>query len=383
MPFDVNAVRACEFPLAARWAYFNHASDSPVPARAAKVIAERTALLQDPQLEVRAREDYLADAQQWLGEWLNAEPSQIAFLTNIVDSTATVVNGLEWRDGDEVLLVADEFASFALPWKILEREGVHVVVVPRVRGTIEPDQIEALVSLRTRVIAISDVEYQSGDRNDLADIGAIAKRNGALFVVDASQSLGALPIDVKANNIDVVAAVGYKWLMAPHGIATLYVSSDAMEHIRPSAPGRYSVVEGWETKDYALNWQPDARRYQGGALNWIGVTALSSSLSLLNEIGPENVARFARANADAIAAGLASLPVNVTSDLRPARRSQILAFSFGSPEADDAFVRFALQNGVVLGRRGLGIRVGAHFWNTAEEIARLLDLVATHGVNSQ
>jgi cysteine desulfurase / selenocysteine lyase len=340
-------------------------------------------LLQDPEIDVRPREAYLADAQRWLGEWLNAEPEQIAFLTNIVDSTATVVNGLDWRAGDEVVLLADEFASFALPWRTLERDGVRVVFVPRTDGRIEPDQIEALVSSSTRVVAVSDVEYQNGDRNDLGAIGVLAKRSGALFVVDASQSLGALTLDVKANGIDVVTAVGYKWLMAPHGVAALYVSPAAMEQIRPSAPGRYSIREGWETADYALNWQPDARRYQGGALNWIGVAALSSSLSLLDEIGPRVVEAAARANADAIVAGLADLPVAITSDLRPERRSQLLAFSFGSPEADDAFVRYAHDAGVVLGRRGRGVRVGAHFWNTADDIARLLDAVATHGVNSQ
>jgi cysteine desulfurase/selenocysteine lyase len=383
MPFNLETTRRDEFPVSERWVYFNHASDSPAPARTAKVIAERTLLLQDPQAEVRAREAYLVDAQRWLGEWLNADPNQIAFLTNIVDTTATVVNGFDWRDGDEVVLVAREFASFALPWKTVERVGVRVNFVARTGGAIEPEQIEATTTPRTRVIAISDVEYQNGDRNDLAAIGAIAKAQDALFVVDASQSLGALPLDVKANQIDVVTSVGYKWLMSPHGVAPMYISAEAMERVRPTAVGRYSIVEGWETDDYALNWRPDAWRYQGGALNWIGVAALSESLSLLSEIGPRSVEKHARANAEAIAAGLADLPVTITSDPRPERRSQILAFSFGSAEADEAFVHYAYQNGVVLGRRGCGVRVGAHFWNNGADIARLLELVATHGVNSQ
>jgi selenocysteine lyase/cysteine desulfurase len=309
MPTDIAAIRAAEFPVAARAAYFDHASDSPLPVRAANVIAERTALLQDPLLSVRPREEYLADTQRWLGAWLNAAPEQIAFLTNIVDATATVVNGLDWQAGDEVVLVADEFASFALPWKTLERLGVRVVFVPREDGAIEPERLAALAGSKTRVIAISDVEYTSGNRNDLAAIGEIAHLRDALFVVDASQSLGALPLDVAALGIDVVVSVGYKWLMSPHGISVLYVAPEAMERIRPSAPGRYSIAEGWQTADYALNWQPDARRYQGGALNWIGVAALSSSLSLLNEVGPERVAAHARAKAHPLLARLADFPL--------------------------------------------------------------------------
>ena len=383
MPFDLNAIRRDEFPVSERWTYFNHASDSPNPVRTARAIAERTTLLQDPQADVRAREAYLADAQRWLGEWLNADPNQIAFLTNIVDATATVVNGFKWAEGDEVVLVAGEFASFAMPWRTLETRGVKVTFVPRSGVSVSVGEIADAVTPRTKVIAISDVEFQTGVRNDLKAIGELAKAQDALFVVDASQSLGALPLDVKANQIDVVTSVGYKWLMSPHGVSVLYVSPEAMARIKPSAPGRYSVVEGWETKDFALNWQPDVRRYQGGALNWIGVVALSESLSLLSEIGPRRVEELARANADAIVAGLADLPVTIVSDLDPARRSQIVVFTFGSPETDEAFLQHAFANKVVFGRRGFGLRIGAHFWNSPADIAKLLDLVATFGVNSQ
>lgn len=178
-------------------------------------------------------------------------------------------------------------------------------------------------------------------------------------------------------------AVGYKWLMAPHGISMLYVAERAMERIRPTVPGRYSVAAGWETADYRLEWHPDARRYQGGALNWIGVCALATSLGIFTESGLPTIASAVAETADDLVRRLAALPVEITSDLRPAHRSQIVAFTFGSAAADDAFVSRAADANVILGRRGCGVRVGTHFWTNGADLDRLCDVIETHAIEAE
>jgi selenocysteine lyase/cysteine desulfurase len=371
----LSDIRNSEFSPTVRYAYFNHASDSPLPRRAASVVAERVALLEDPMRGVPARETYLERAQEHLGRLIGGRPEQIAFLTNAADATATVANGIDWRVGDEVIVVAGEFASFVYPWKALERRGVRVTVVAKEGVATAFDEVEAAITPRTRVLAISHVEYLSGFRNDLAALGALCRGHDLLFVVDASQSLGVLPVDAEHHSVDAVIAVGYKWLMAPHGISVLYVAPSAMERVRPTGPGRYSVQEGWETADYGLNWFPDARRYQGGALNWIGVCALAESTGLLHEIGLENVTGASRRVIESLIARLNDLPVRITSDLRESHRSSILTFSFGLAELDEAFVAHAQEAGVILGRRAFGIRVGAHFWNDESDVERLIETV--------
>src|SRR3954454_5692856 len=102
----LSDIRKSEFSPAVRYAYFNHASDSPLPRRAASVVAERVALLEDPMRGVPARETYLERAQEHLGRLIGGRPEQIAFLTNAADATATVANGIDWRVGDEVIVVA-------------------------------------------------------------------------------------------------------------------------------------------------------------------------------------------------------------------------------------------------------------------------------------
>jgi cysteine desulfurase / selenocysteine lyase len=233
-------------------------------------------------------------------------------------------------------------------------------------------RIEEAIGPRTRVVAISHVEYESGFRNDLRALAALAHQRDALFVVDASQSLGVLPLDAGTDGIDALVSVGYKWLMGPHGIAVLYVSEAAMEQIAPTMPGRYSVEAGWQTVDYALAWQPDARRYQGGALNWIGVCALAESLGLLEELGPEVVEASAMGTMNRIVDRLRQLPVEIRSDLRNDARSAIVTFTLGSREADERCVETAREKGVFFGCRGYGIRIGAHFWNDEADADALL-----------
>jgi len=372
---DLQEIRMQEFSSAAKWTYFNHASDSPLPARSARVLRERIGLLEDPRLEVPAREGYLARAQEYLGRLIGGLPEQIAFLTNIADATAVVVNGLAWNPGDEVIVVSGEFASFVYPWKTLERLGVVIRVVAKEGVATLFDDIEAAITPRTRVLAISHVEYLSGFKNDLAALGALCRENDVLFVVDASQSLGVIPIDAEVNGIDVLVAVGYKWLMSPHGISVLYVSPEAMEQIRPSSPGRYSVESGWQSADYGLDWFPDARRYQGGALNWLGVCALAESTGVLDEIGIDQVAAASRRICDGLIERIAGLPVRITSDLRDAHRSSILTFTFGLVDVDEEFVEYAAKAGVILGRRAYGIRFGAHFWNNETDLDRLVTVI--------
>ncbi len=157
-------------------------------------------------------------------------------------------------------------------------------------------------------------------------------------MVDASQSLGAIPVDVTTWGIDALVCVGYKWLMGVHGISVLYVSEAAQEEIVPTAPGRYSVRSGWPFPQYDLDWAESAIRYQGGAFNWIGVCALGESLTLQAEIGADAIAQRVIALTDAVIERLDTLPVEVTSSRNAQHRSSYLTFTLGSIEKDDALV---------------------------------------------
>jgi selenocysteine lyase/cysteine desulfurase len=372
---DLDALRRTEFPLASRHAFLNHASDSPMPVRTAALMAERVAVLQDPPREIGQREGYATAARRRLGAMLNMPPQQVAFLPNAADAAGVVANGLDWLPGDEILVVEQEFSSFVYPWKNLERYGVVTRVVPKRDGRTDPALIAEAMTPRTRLLAISDVEYQDGFRNDLAALGAICRERDILFVIDASQSLGSVHCDAAAWQADVVLAVGYKWLMGMHGIGVLAVSEPAMARIRPSAPGRLSVSGAVETSDYALDWQPDARRYQTGAPNWLGILALAESAGLVEDLGAAACQSHSRALSDLLITGLQARGLSIVSDLDPARRSHIVAFTTGSRAGDEALAARLAERDVILSLRGLGLRASVHFWNNGDDISRLLQAI--------
>jgi cysteine desulfurase / selenocysteine lyase len=377
--WELARLRSVEFPLTARWAYLDHATVSPMPARTAATLAERVATLQDPSRETGQREAFAREARERLGRLMNVAPAQIALLANLAEAMAVVANGLPWQAGDEVVIPEREFSSLVYPWLNLARQGVRVVFVPKDGPATALDRIAAAITPRTRIVAVSHVEFLNGFRHDMTALGRLCADRGVLLAVDVTQSLGVLPVDAVAWGADVVAVHGYKWLMAMHGIAALYVSEAAMARIHPTAPGRSSVTGGFESLDYALDWHPDARRYQGGGPNWLGAAALASSLSLTEEIGVERGSAQARSVADAVVAGLQGLPVRITTDLRDAHRSQIVSFSTGTPEGDAALVARGRERGVYLARRAMGVRVAAHFWNSDDDAERLLELVGDRG----
>jgi cysteine desulfurase/selenocysteine lyase len=368
-------LRETEFAAVSKIAWLDHASDSPAPERTRRVIVERAELLSNPLADVRKREDYLADANRLLAKRLNTPPDRFAYLTNVADATAAIANGIAWKAGDNVVLVQGEYPSFVLPWVRLARYGVETRFAQP--NGIETDlaAVEAVIDGRTRAVVISHVDFNSGYRNDLDAISALAHARGALFVVDASQSLGAIPVDVTAWGIDALVCVGYKWLMGAHGISVLYVSEAAQERIVPTAPGRYSVRSGWPFPAYDLDWAESAIRYQGGALNWIGVCALAESLGLQDEIGADAIAQRTIDLTEAIIARLDTLPVEVTASRDPAHRSSYLTFTLGSIERDDALVEAGRKVNVFFGRRGGGVRVGTHFWNDESDIDRLVAVI--------
>jgi cysteine desulfurase/selenocysteine lyase len=374
-PAWLDRVRKTEFPLTERWAYLDHATVSPMPARTAAALAERIATLQDPSRETGQREAYAAEARARLGRLMNVPPGQVALLTNLAEAMAIVANGLPWSSGDEVVIPEQEFSSLVYPWLNLERFGVRVVFVAKSGPATDLERIEAAIGPRTRVVAVSHVEFQNGFRHDMEALGQLCVDRGVLLAVDVTQSLGVLPVDAAAWRADVVAAHGYKWLMAMHGIAGLYVSEEAMERVRPTVPGRSSVTGGFESLDFALDWYPDARRYQSGGPNWIGAAAVATSLGLTEEVGIEAGGAQAVTVADAVLEGLRELPVTITTDVRAEHRSQIVSFTTGSEEADKRLVSRAKETGVYLGRRGMGIRVAAHYWNSAGDAERVLDVV--------
>src|SRR6185436_6782123 len=242
---------------------------------------------------------------------------EIAFVENTSAGLSLIAGGLDWKSGDNIVSAALEFPSNVYPWMQLGERGVELRQVPERDGRIDPDELLETLDERTRMVALSWVQYASGFRSDLGRIGAACRERGILFVVDVIQGLGALPLDVERDGVDVCAAACHKWLLGPEGVGLLYVSDRVIEQIRPIRSGWRSMRKMFDWKELELDFAEGAKRFESGTLNAYGIVALGGALEILLEIGTAALERRVLALADRAATGLADLGFQVISSRRP------------------------------------------------------------------
>lgn len=306
---------------------------------------------------------------------IGASSDEIAFIKNTSEGLSIVAAGFPWKTGDNLVTSDVEFPSNIYPWLRLESRGVEVRMVKSREGRIPREDLFASCDGKTRMIALSSVEFANGYRNDLAPIGEFCRKQGIFFCVDAIQSLGVLPIDVKSCGIDALAADGHKWLLAPEGIGGFYLSREVLEMVEPVVLGWHSVRNRFDFETYDFRLAPDARRFEPGSFNMVGISAFGASLGLLLEVGVERIWERVRRLTDRVIESAERARYEVISPRNPEDRSGIVTFRV--PGADpQALWKSLLARGVVCSPRLGGIRVSPHFYNTPEEIERFFAILA-------
>jgi len=363
-----------EFPVTEDWAYLNHATHGPFSRRTSAAVARvAEAFSCPPTMDNRAREEAIVRARENVAALVGGDPNRVAFVGNLGDAMGLCAAGIDWRAGDNVVIPRDEFPSVVYAFLNLQDKGVTVRFVDKdANGYTDLSRIAEAIDRRTRALVISHVEFMDGFRNDLAAIGRLAQERGVLSIVDATQSMGSLPIDARGTGIDVLAAHGYKWLMASYGFGPIHFSRRAIEQIRPVYVGRLSVNKGFEDLDYALDWREGALRFQTGGINWFALAAFNASAELIRAADPVQTERHTLALLDRLVSGLTERGYRITSSLEPEKRSPIISFTAGYREADAALVARLAARKVAVSLRGRGVRVSPYFYNNDEDVERLL-----------
>ncbi|MBS4148919.1 aminotransferase class V-fold PLP-dependent enzyme [Stutzerimonas balearica] len=365
-----------EFPQAPGLRYLNHAAVAPWPRRASSAVsqfAEQNATLgardypQWLKIENRLRER--------LARLLNAPTSaDVALVKNTSEALSFVAFGLDWRAGDQIVISDEEFPSNRVVWEALQPQGVEVIQVSLAGADPEADLLAACTP-RTRLLAISAVQYASGIRLDLDRLGHGCEQRGVLLCIDAIQQLGALPFDVQQSRCAFAMADGHKWMLGPEGLGVFYCRSD----LRP----QLKLHEyGWHMLEHAgdydrSDWQParSARRFECGSPNMLGAVALEASLSLLEEVGMHQVAASLNERMEWLRAGLRQLPgIELLSPAQPERSAGIVTFRLAGSANQALFEQLKAEQ-VVCALRGGGIRLSPHFYTPAEVIEDTLALL--------
>lgn len=362
------------FPALREWAYFGWASVAPLSSPVSDAMHAQIESVRDQGVSsyrdwYAAYDQTRAQAAQLIG----ADPQEIALLKNTSEGISTVACGLELQSGDNVVLPLGEFPANAYPWLALRERGIEVRrVATRAQGAYAAQDVQELLNARTRVLAVSFVNFTSGFRTDLAALGKLCRERGIFFFVDAIQGLGALPLEVQRMAIDGLAADGHKWLCGPEGQALLFIRSPWRERIRPLSRGWWSVQDPgrYELDDQALS--PTGRRYECGTLCTAAVYGFRAALELANRAGVAAIAERIARLAGLLAAQLRARGLPVFRAEGPAEWSGIVSFEV--PGRDAKELAAALERSKVLLNPRLGrLRAAVHAWNNEADIARLLE----------
>lgn len=374
---DWDALRKAEFPVAERWAYFDHAAVAPLPRRSGDILRawaadqEQNGVIHWPQWERK-----LAALRAQAADLIGAHADEIAFVGSTTQGIGLVAEGFPWREGDSVVTAAEEYPSNIYPWLNLQSRGVTLRTVPSRDGRVWIRDLAAAMDHTTRVLTISHVEFASGFRNDLDALAELCRARGVALFVDAIQGLGPLVIDVSRTPIDFLAADGHKWLLGPEGAGLLYVRRDWIDRLRPLGVGWHSVIGSYNSPEIDFRLKPTAERWEGGSFNMPGLQALGASVGLLVEIGRDAVSARILDRAERVRDLARSLGWSVHGSQQPADLSGIVALERAGTDANQAVHRLRAEGVAVAARRGL-LRISPHVYNDEDDLQRLKTALAS------
>ena len=315
----------------------------------------------------------IEEVRALFGRLLNCDPLDVAFVKNTSEGVGIIAEGFPWKAGDNVVTAEEEYPANVYPWMNLASRGVELRRVPLREGRVLLDDLRSAIDARTRVLTISWVEYASGFRNDIDAIGALCRERGVFFFLDAIQGLGVLPLDLLRKPVDALAADGHKWLLGPEGAGILYVRREQVERLHPVGVGWNSVVGARDFSRIRFDLKPHAGRWESGSLNVAGITALGASLQMMLEIGIDKIAERVLELTDHLCRQLAEIKqIKVFSSRAPGEASGIVSIAVPDVQELPSLMALCRNQGIVVNHRGGRLRVSPHFYNTTEELDRLV-----------
>jgi selenocysteine lyase/cysteine desulfurase len=367
---DIEKVREI-FPITQNKVFLNHASQSPLPKPVAEVMQRyiyESSNFGDFSLE------WHDGGKPFFAELIGASKEEIALVENTSMGLNMVANMLEYPCEANVVTTDLEYPSVVYPY-LKKKWSLKVRYVKNVNGKLLLEDFEKAVDDQTVVVAVSHVEYVNGFRNDLKALAEIAHRHGAFLVVDAIQSAGAIPIDVRRDDVDFLAAACYKWLLGPCGAGYLYVRKNLIKELEPSFIGWAGVKQKvFETIDFwdiwHLNFPEDASKFQVGSPSFISFVGAIEALKLLLRTGISEVEKRILDLTDLLIEKVKELGMKLQTPEDRKYRSGIVNFKMANP---DELVKRLSEKGFVVSARSHGIRVSPHFYNTEEEINRFIN----------
>jgi selenocysteine lyase/cysteine desulfurase len=329
----------------------------------------------------------IADTYDAVAELVGGRSSEIAFFDNGTHAWNAAFYSVPFRRGDRILTGSSEYGSNVLAYmQVVQRAGAELVVVPNdAHGQIDVAALADLVDEHTRLIGLSHVPTSGGLVNPVAQVGEIAREAGVLFLLDATQSLGQFPVDLKTIGCDLMASTGRKFLRGPRGTGFLWVRPDALDRLDPFVAEIRSAT--WDGRR-GFDWVDGARRFESWENSYINLVGLGVAVRQALKLGLETIAARTLALGAQLRARLDELPGVSTHDLGEIKCAIVTARVAGvaSAEVAAALKRAGINVTVTVPEhtqfdtedRGVHplVRLSPHYYNTEDELEHTVEQIA-------
>jgi cysteine desulfurase / selenocysteine lyase len=368
-----------EFPVLERWVPLDHAGVAPLPrsvtAAIGRYVQNATA---NGSATVDKRLQEVEEIRARCAAFLGAGTSEVAFVTNTTEGLSFVAGGLDWQPGDKVVVPACEFPSTHLPWDALADRGVEVISVAPVSDiqALPLDAFDAALQTgQVRVVVTSWVQFGRGWRVDLESLARLCHQHDALLCADIIQGLGAIPLHLASTGVDFAAADAHKWLLGPEGIGLLYVADRNTDLLRPLEPGWNSMVHRGDWNNPRLDWDPSARRFEGGTHNIGGIFGLGAAVDLIVAAGTDKVWSHIDGLTRHLTTELDRMGLHVSRARDARARSGIVSFGVPGQAPEDICAALRAE-GILSAPRAGRVRLSPHGYNDTGDIEHVLDALA-------
>ncbi|MFI5396632.1 MAG: aminotransferase class V-fold PLP-dependent enzyme [Candidatus Binatia bacterium] len=371
-----------QFPALERYTYFTPNGLGVLPRRTVEALRERLEGLSSDAIvsAIFQNGPVVEEARGRVARLLGCDPEEVAFCRNTSEGVLWAASTLPITPGDEALVVQGEYPANVLPWMAQERRGLVTRILRQHQRRVTPELVAEAWTPRTRLLAVSYVQYNSGFRADLRALAEVVHERGGLLFCDAIQGLGALRLDVRESGVDLLAAGTHKWLLGLQGLGIFFCRRALLDRLDLTHISAGSLVMDSDPEDpeapYDRDFVAAARRYEEGTRNYLGIAALNESLRLIDEIGIDRIEARIGELTDYLVGEVEKRGCRVESPRGPGEWSGIVLFAPppGAPSAGDLVSVMHGERITINSREGC-IHMGVHFYNTREEIDRVLKAV--------
>jgi selenocysteine lyase/cysteine desulfurase len=359
------------FPIFERQTYINSCSQG---ALSLEVRAAYDAYLSDWDAKGSPWEYWVERGEAMRGAFarlINARPAEVAVMTSVSAAASALLSALDFRGRRAKIVVADfAFPTVGQLAHAQELRGARVEHVPVAGNIIPYEAFERAIDEQTALVALSQVSFRTGARQDVAAITHLAHRHGALVLLDSYQALGTFPIDVRQLGVDFLVGGTLKYLLSSAGLAFLYARADLVPHLKPTAIGWFSQEDIFAMDIYHNAPARDARRFEAGTPPVPNIYAGLAGIQIVERIGVEAIEAHVRELNDHLIAGAMREGFNVVTPLKPSRRGALITIK--SRDVNTLVGRLATR-GIITSSRENNLRISPHFYNNHADVERVLE----------